>query len=364
MAGYQGWARTAVGVITDHIREIAEAGERNFVLMAMCRKKGRMKFGASSTDFDWLATFRRDPPSRTDDLEPVSFKRVNREKKPVLNYKVLHKGELISKGEKLAFQNDKTARYKLVARVTEKLTENCMEYFNRVEMYNNAQDADNADGLDGLETLFQTESTSISNSWHNSISGSYAGLTMDLGTYGGSANAASGKGYPMGTPDLAYQFWHPMGVSYKSTELNATTQTWIHTWREAQRKARTFMEAMHGVTPDLWLTDPISYEESLSSLEEKERVIVGDQDQDLANLGFRHIRIDGIPYMSEFGCTALACYGISFKNMQILSMQKQLWNLAKDIDLEHGGAQELYVDFFGNIRFKSPAFFAKLINAA
>jgi len=363
MAGMAGWARTATGVITDHIREISEAGERNFVLVAMCRKKGRMRFNASATDFDWLATSRRDPPSRSDDLDPVSFRRVARERKATLNYKVLQKGELISKGEKLAFQSDKTARYKIAARVAEKLTENCMEYFSRVEMYNNAQAAANADGFDGLETIFQTQSGSISNSWHSGITGTYAGLTLNLGTYGGSANAASGKGYPMGTPDLAYHFWHPMAVSYKNTNLLATTKTWINTWRESMRKARTYMEALNGVTPDLWLADPISYEESLSSLEEKERFIIGDQDQDLVNLGFRHIRVDGIPYMSEFGCTAQSCYGISFKNMEIISMQRQLWDLAKDVDLSHGGAQEMLLDCYGNVRFKSPAFFAKLVNS-
>jgi hypothetical protein len=366
MAGLVAWSRPAIGVITDHLQKITEVGMRKTVIPAMLRKNGRIKYGASAADFDWLTVYQRDPPSRSGDLEPASFVRVNRHKKASAGYSTLNKGELISKGEKLMFQGDKTARYKLLATVVEKVQENCQEYFARTEIYNNSQDSSNSDGLDGLETLFQTSSTVIdSNTWHASVTGTYANLTMDLGTYGGAANnATSTDTYPMGTPDLAYHFWHPMVVNYKATKLTATTKTWINTWREAQRKARTFMEAMHGVTPDLWLTDPISYEEALTSLEEKERMVVGDQDQDLVKLGFRHIRIDGIAFMAEFGCTPRACYGLSWKNMELLSMQKTLWDITKDFDIDYGGAQKILIDFYGQMRYDSPAFFAKLNNSA
>lgn len=361
MAGIQAWARPAVGVIADHLPGICEAGMRNHVQLAMMRKNGRIKNNASSTDFDWLVTYRRDDPERSDDLEPASFVRVSREKKATLKFRTINKGELISKFEKLAFKGDKTARYKLYARVVKKMTENCTDYFSRTELYNNGQDSANEDGLDGLETLFQTAATAITSSWHGSISGTYAGLTMDLGNYGGAANAATGKGYPMGKPDLIYHFFTPMIVDYTNTNLTAGTKEWIYTWRECQRKARTYLEAMHGVTPDIWITDPISYEESLTSLEEKERIITGDQDQDLAKLGFRHIRIDGIPYMSEFGCTALACYGLKWKHMQLVNMQNQLWDFAKDLDIDYGGAQKIFMDFYGNMKYETPAFFAKLV---
>lgn len=364
MAGLQGWARTAVGVITEHLPGICEAGMRNHKVLSLLRKNGRIRNNASAVDFDWLMTFRRDDPQRSDDLEPASFVRVNREKKATLDYKTINKGELISKFEKLAFKGDKTSRYKLYARVVKKMIENCTDYFSRTEVYNNGQDSSNADGLDGIESIFQTSSTQITNSWHAQLSGSYAGLTMDLQNYGGDLNNASGKGYPMGTPDLLAHFATPMIVNYKSTNLTTTTKTWINTWREAMRKGRMYLEAMHGVTPDIWITDPISYEESLQSLEEKERISVGDQDQDMVKLGFRHIRIDGIPYVSEFGCTALACYGLSWKNMELLNMQNQLWDLAKDIDIDYGGAQKIFVDFYGNFMFKSPAFFCKLNNSA
>jgi len=355
------WARPAVGVITNYLKGITEVGMRDFVQLAMMRKKGRIKYKAGGKDFNWLATFRRDPPTRSDDLEPSSFVRVNREKAASLGFITIQKGELISKGEKLMFQDQKTARYNILERVLDKLHENCMEYFNRTELYNDSSDASNADGLTGLESLFGTTTTQISNSWHSTMSsGTYAGLNQVLGAYGGEANAPSGKGYPMGTPDLAYNFWHPMIVSFTSSNLTASTKTWINTWRESQRKARTFMEAMHGKKPDIWLTDPISYEEALTSLEEKERIIVGEQDKDLVNLGFRHIKIDGIPFMSEFGCTAETCYGLTWKKMQLLSMQSQLWDVQKDFDINYSGAQKLLIDFYGQEKFESPACFAKI----
>jgi hypothetical protein len=332
----------------------------------MMRKNGRIRNNASAADYDWLATYRRDDPQRSDDLEPASFVRVPREKKASLDYRTINKGELISKFEKLAFRGDKTSRYKVMARVVKKMIADCTDYFMREEMYNDTSAAADADGVDGLDTVFNGITTSITNSWHANFTGSptYAGLETTPAAYGGAANAASGKGYPMGTPDLLYHFWTPMVVNYKSTNLTASTKTWIYTWRECMRKARTYLEAMHNVTPDIWITDPISYEESLTSLEEKERIITGDQDQDLVKLGFRHIRIDGIPYVSEFACTALQCYGLKWRYMQLVNMQNQMWDLAKEIDIDYGGAQKIFVDFYGNMKYESPAFFAKLANSA
>lgn len=350
-------ARIDVGVINDHIEQLVEPGMRKHILLAMMRKRGRLKFNCHSKARDWRIKYKRTEPVPHDDMSPINFVRVNRHKDAVLPWRSYAQGEFFTKYEKLVSQNPKTALIKIVDNLTGEMTSDINEYFH-LEAYNDGYE--NTDRLHGLESMFGHTGSVITNSPAYAPSDTYGGLSTTLGNYGGTWSTGVSNAYPMGTGDLQYQFWSPLILDEEASFWDSTTKTWKGgTWRETIRFANTYQETLHSKIPDFYLMTAEKLRLAKQSMDDKERVIV-TSGSEVADLGFKTMKFEGVDLLSEYGVPDGAAYGIYVDSMELCSMQSKLFMIDQEDDIVLS-SRRLAIDFYGNMRFKSPAHFVKIM---
>lgn len=350
-------ARIDVGVINDHISKLIEPGMRSHIMLAMLRKRGRIKYNCHSDKFDWRVKFRRSDPAPTDVLQPLTFSIINRHKTAELDYRAYNKGEMFTKFEKLASQNTKTALIRIVSNLAEEMADDFNEWF-ALELYNDGHT--NSTRIHGLESMFSHTGSTISNSPAYAPNDTYAGLDCTLGAYGGSWTPGSGNGYPLGTGSLEYHYWSPLIIDEEWASWNSSDKTWAGgTWREALRFADTYQQTLHSKTPDIFLMTAEKLRLAKETLTDKERIIVSPNNETV-NLGFKTMQWEGIDLLTEYGVPTGACYGLRFDSMQLRSMQSKLFMADEDHDIAFS-AQKLALDFYGTMRFTTPAHFVKIL---
>ena len=94
------------------------------------------------------------------------------------------------------------------------------------------------------------------------------------------------------------------------------------------------------------------------SLRANERVVLTPKSK-LVDLGFKTISYDGLEIADDYDVPDLTGYLFSWENIELHSMQDQLVAYERDKKIET--SDDLYsADFYGQMRFESPALFGKI----
>jgi hypothetical protein len=191
----------------------------------------------------------------------------------------------------------------------------------------------------------------------------YAGLSTVLGAYGGSQRAGN---WPNGYADPEFDFFTPVIVNANSSYFGSTT------WKDNCVKA--IREGLHQTRRndtkedqiDMVLLDRRLYIDMLNTLDAKERVIVS-RANGLRSYGFTDVfELDGVEISQEgsigsVSATANSGYGLSIGNMELLCMEGQLMNSEGPFYDEITQQYRYVVSTLGNLKFKSPRNFFKII---
>lgn len=350
-------ARITTSVINAYMRNRIEPIFRKDVLMAMLKSKGRLTFNAHGAKLDWKPKFRRQ------DIVPgdgnpvsISFPQMNKRKVAQLEWVNYNLGASWNKYEELISQNKETALFKIAEDVVKDMADDFMESF-RLKLYTDSSVAANSRDLSGLETMFAVNGV-IASGTVGSPNDTYAGLSTVLGNYGGDWTADTGKAWPTGTGSPEYCFWSPIVVDYTNSGWAATTKTWPNTWQEALNYAVTYGEQLQRQSFDLILLNSELLRQAKDSLIGKQTLEV-TQNSELVKLGHKTIQFNGIEMASEYGVPSGVGYLLSFDKMELLSLQGQLVGKMDDSDITT--AQQLRaMDFYGQLKFEAPSYFAKV----
>jgi len=187
----------------------------------------------------------------------------------------------------------------------------------------------------------------------------YAGLSTVLGAYGGSATA---QGFwPNGSSEPEFDFFSPVIVNADSSYFGAST------WKDNCVKA--VREAIHQTRRndtkedqvDMVLLDRRLFIDFLNTLDAKERVIVSRQNG-LRSYGFTDVfELDGVEVGSEVSVPANTGYGLATGNVELLCMESQLYVSEGPFYDELTQQFRYVVSTLGNLKFKSPRNFFKLV---
>ena len=80
----------------------------------------------------------------------------------------------------------------------------------------------------------------------------------------------------------------------------------------------------------------------------------------LVSLGFADVSyFDGVEVTYEYGVPATEGYGIALEQLELMSLQPQLFVATGPIYDEATMTYRFTIDFFGNLRAKNPKFFVK-----
>lgn len=360
------WSRIANTTIRKYIRQQEGPIMRNRKLTAMLQKRGRVTFNHSGTGFDWKVAYRRAPLEQMGDMDVRTFSRQDRHKTAFLEHRAYFAGDATSKAESLQNKGQE-AIIKVISEAGSNLEADIKENFHE-ELYVDGAASGNERRIQGINTIFQGTSADAAGKIVTPAS-TYAGLSMVLGNYGGTWSPAAGSagGWPYGAGDMSYDFWSPLQVDYTDTAWQAATKTWPNTCLEALRYAIHATQRNSSKSLDLTLITNDMYVDFLDALDEKERINVerNGQQSDLVALGFKDVvNYDGCDVTWEYGIPAAAGdpagYGLSFENLELCSQQGELFVYEGPHYKFEQQAWLHSVDFYGNLKIKSPSKFFRL----
>ena len=352
MSVISGTPRITAVAINKYIRKLSEPIMVNARLLGVLKAKGRITFNHDSSDIRWRVRYKRATPTASVGYPiNVTFDLPNRITTAVLPWRSYVLGEAIPKLEKLIGRNDDTAFPRLVENTVKWMMEDFQYYFQRT-LY-----ADGEGGtydIHGLESFFGYSGL-VSSSKVGNPNDTYAGLSTALGGLGGAL--ISGY-YPEGVFDPEYAAWSPIIVDWDNSAFDVgTSPTWGSNWRRAVRYGRTWLQALQGVDPDIMIMHPEMERAARDATDAIAELQVTAKSQ-VVDLGIKTLMFEGLEMLSDPFAPAKAVYLLTTDKMELMSMQSQLVELHKTTDPY--ATDTLMLDFFGNLRVDSPAFFVKL----
>jgi hypothetical protein len=354
------WSRIVNTTIHEYIREEEVNILRNRKLLALMQSRGRITFNHAGDMQDWKVKYKRAPMQGYADNDTLTFSRRDRWKTAQLDWRGYAATDSMTKAERLKNKNTE-AIIKIYDQIAKSLMEDMEDQFGD-ELYIDGNASGNSKRIHGIESFFGV-SGAASGGYIASPSDTYAGLVTTLGNYGGSWTGD----WPSGTGDAHYDFWSPLVVDYTDTLWSASTKTWPNTCLEALRygilKGKK-NKSKRGMLDVIMLNDEL-YRQFLDKLQTEEHINVqrGQGKGGLLALGFTDVtNFDGVDVTYEYGIPSTVGYGWAIDSVELCSLQGQLFvPEGPDFDIATQ-SWRFSIDFFGNLKFRSPRPFVKWDN--
>lgn len=374
MASSTDWARSIATTIVNHLREEEVASLRKYKLFAALEGSGQIRTNMSGRGFDWELQYRNHTPSGNNGETPRTFARQNLWKRAELEFRGAQASDAIYKKEMLENRSAQ-ALVNVAGKMASRLLTSMEQYLAK-EWVIDGYAAGNELRFHGIESFMglaaspQTinVTTGAPRARDNADpffypSDTYAGLSTVLGAYGGSQVTGV---WPNGSADPEFDFFTPVIVNGISTYFNASpNNTWSNNCVKVVREAihQTRRNDSKEDQVDMLLLDRRSYIDFLNTLDSKERVIVS-RTNGLRSYGFTDVfELDGVEISSENSIPANTGYGLSVGNIELLCMEGQLLNSEGPFYDEITQQYRYVVSTLGNLKFKSPRNFFKIITA-
>lgn len=374
MSSSTDWARSIATSIVNHLREEEVASLRKYKVFAALEGSGNIRTNMSGRGFDWEIQYRNHTPSGNNGETPRTFARTNLWKRAELEYRGAQVTDAIYKKEMLENRSAQ-ALVNVAGKMASRLLTSMEQYLAK-EWLQDGYATGNELRFHGIESFLGTNgtiqadsTTAVTQRSLNAAdpfyypSDSYAGLSTVLGAYGGSQKSGN---WPNGFADPEFDFFSPVIVNATSSYFGSTS------WKDNCVKA--VREALHQTRRndtkedqiDMVLLDRRLYIDFLNTLDAKERVIVSRQNG-LRSYGFTDVfELDGVEISQEnsigsSSSTVNSGYGLCIGNMELLCMENQLMQSEGPFYDEITQQYRYVVSTLGNLKFKSPRNFFKLI---
>jgi hypothetical protein len=372
MASSTDWARSIATTIVNHLREEEVASIRKYKLFAALEGAGQIRTNMSGRGFDWEIQYKNHVPSGNNGETPRVFARQNLWKRAELEFRGAQVSDAIYKKEMLENRSAQ-ALVNVAGKMSSRLLTSMEQYLAK-EWIVDGYAAGNELRFHGIESMLAHGGQTINIATGAARAASpadpfyfpsdtYAGLSTVLGAYGGSQTTGV---WPNGSADPEFDFFTPVIVNGTSTYFNASpNNTWANNCVKAVREAihQTRRNDSKEDQVDMLLLDRRSYIDFLNTLDSKERVIVS-RTNGLRSYGFTDVfELDGVEIGSEGSVPAGTGYGLSVGNIELLCMEGQLLNSEGPFYDEITQQYRYVVSTLGNLKFKSPRNFFKIITA-
>lgn len=355
------WSRIVNTTIHQYVREVEVNILRNRKLLALLKERGRISFNHSGDLVDWKVRYKRAPMQGYADVDTLTFSRRDRWKTAQLPWRGYAATDAMTKLERLKNKNTE-AIVKIYSEIAANLMDDMDDQFGD-EFYIDGNAAGNYKRIHGIESFLGYSGVQTAG-FVATPNSNYAGLLCALGSYGGSwsVDGSSNINWPTGTGDAHYDFWTPLIVSYTNASWSATTKTWPNTCREALRygivKGKK-NKSKKGMLDLILLNDELYRQfEQFNDSEERLMVKRGDKGGAMYALGFGDvINYEGVDVSYEFGIPTGVGYGFPVEQMELKSLQAQMFvPEGPDFDIA-SQSYRFSIDFFGNL-VCNPRYFA------
>jgi hypothetical protein len=364
------WSRLVNTTISNYVRGEETNILRNRKLLDLLRGKGRITFNWSGTSFVKRIRYKRAPLVGYADGDTLTFSRRDRWRTFEQDWRGYSATDAMTKKERLENKGTE-AIIKIYSDLGESLMDDINDQFGD-EFYIDGNAAGKTKRIHGVESFFGNGGAAAAG-YIGSPSDTYGGLSTALGNYGGSWSTTGGNSeWPTGTGDAHYDFFSPLIVDYTDTAWAASTKTWPNTCVEAMRFAivkSAKNKSKKGMLDLILLNDEL-YRQYLNARDNTgtstvQRVIVekGSNSADgKIGMGFGDVtNFDGVDVTFEYGMPTGLGYGFNCDQMELMSLQAQLFVVdGPEYDIQTK-TWRTSIDFFGNL-WCNPRFQVKFMN--
>ena len=353
------WSRVVNTTIANYIKGEEVNILRNRKLTAMLKSRGRITFNWAGEHMDWKVRYKRAPMQGYADTDTLTFPRRDRWKTASLPWRGYALTDSMTKGERLKNRSVQ-AIINVYDQIARSMLEDMEEAFGD-ELYIDGGAAGNQKRIHGIESFLSSTTQNVGNLIANP-GNTFAGLSTVLGNYGGTWTGT----WPTGVGDAHYDFWSPLIVDYTNSGWTAATKTWANTCIEATRYGILKSQknkTTKGKLDTIFYNDEL-YRLFLAQLDAKQRVLIQSNasNSTLIKLGFTDVQnFDGVDLTYEYGTPVNVGYGFNVDQMELRSMQGQMF-VPEGPDYDQAGKSWRFsIDFYGNCVW-NPRYFLKFLN--
>jgi hypothetical protein len=374
MASPTDWSRVIATTIVNHLRETEEATFRKFKVFAALESSGNVIMNQSGRGFDWNVRFRNAPVTGNSGDTPRTFSRINMWKRAELPWRGFTTTDSIYRREMLENRGQQ-ALCDVAGKMAERLQESLEQHLS-YQPYRDGNQSGFENDFHGMESFLGYNGT-VSEAGgafdqraantadrYGFPSDNYAGLSTQLGFYGG-GRIGSGSGiWPNVPVDPEVDFYSPLVINYNATSLNSLSPA-KGNWRV--NCVQAIREGLHGCKRndtkesqiDMVVLDRQLYIQFLNQYNDKERIAIS-KESGLKAMGFTDVTtLDGCEVTSEYAVPAGRGYGLSIGNMELRCLENQLMVAEGPFFSEETQSYRYACSTLGNFRFRSPRnFFA------
>lgn len=376
MASPTDWSRVIATTIVQHLREEELTTFRKFKVFAMLESSGNVLMNQSGRGFDWNVRYRNAPVSGNTGDTPRTFSRINMWKKAELPWRGFTTTDAIYRREMLENRGQQ-ALVDVASKMAERLQESLEQHLS-YQPYRDGNASGHENDFHGMESFLGYNGTvdeSAAGVADPDAGGgaadrfgypddNYAGLSTQLGYYGGGRIGATSGVWPDVPVDPELDFYSPLIINYNANSFHGASggTTWKDNCVFAVR------EGIHGCKRndtkeaqiDMVVLDRGLYVTLLNTYKDQERIVV-ERENGLRALGFSDVvSLDGVELTSEYAVPNGAGYGISIGNMELRCLENQLMVAEGPFFSEETQSYRYACSTLGNFRFKSPRNFFKL----
>lgn len=373
------FARSSATTLANHIREVEDAMMRNYQMGALLEAAGRVNYNNSGEGFDWPVQYRFHNVEGNTGETQRNFVRRNLWKVANLEYRGYQATDSMYYREFLSNRGPEGV-VKVFDNFVQRL-EQSVTHALGTEYYIDGEASGNEQSWHGMESMFTIDSSGTNQTVNSTdgtartanaadivgyAQGTYAGLEMSLGNYGG--DNESGQIWPDGIADSEYDFWTPLVVNYTTShaDLPNGTDTWAGQGDEAMRYAIINSQrnsSKVGQVTNIFLARDL-YMGLLNLLDGKEQINITSENS-LRALGFKNVLVfDGIEVSWEAAVPAAVGYGMNYNAVELKSMDNMLLRSeGPEYDI-HSQSFNAVVSTISNLKFASPRNCFKLMAIA
>lgn len=347
------WSRIVNTTIHEYVKGEETNTLRNRKFLALMKARGRISFNHAGDKIVKRVRYKRAPMIGYTDGDTLVFSRRDRWKTSELDWRGYSSTDAMTKKEKL-MNKSKEAIIDIYSDLAKALMDDIDDQFGE-EFYVDGNATGNSKRIHGVESFFGVGSAAT-NGYVMQPSDTYANLSTVLGNYGGSWVTSGGNvTWPIGTGDAHYDFWSPTVVSYNNASFAASSDTWLNNAEEALRfgiihakKNRTKKGQLDYVELETELYR--QYVQTQTSRQNIYRTPGGDKGDTLIGLGFGDVTyFEGCEVTYEYGLPAGVGYGFNMDQMELMSLQGQLF-VPEGPDYDSATKSWRFsIDFFGNM---------------
>ena len=366
MASPTDWARAIATTIIQHTREEEIAVFRRFKVFAMLEAQGNILMNQSGRGFDWNVRYRNAPVTGNTGDTPRTFQRINMWKRAELPWRGFTATDAIYRRELLENRGQQ-ALVNVASQMAQRLQESLEQYLS-YQPYVDGNAAGNENFFHGAlsflgynGTIHEGNALTAQQRPANSAdrfgypNDTYAGLSTELGSYGGSRINTTSGNWPDVPVDPEFDFYSPVIVNYNSTGFRGQ-QNWAENCVVATREG--IVQCKRNDTResqiDMVVLDRKLFIQYLNSLESKERAII-TRENGLRSYGFSDVfEQDGCEIAHEAAVPAGLGFGLSIGNMELRCLENQLFMAEGPYFSEETQSYRYACSTLGNMKFKSP----------